>query len=55
MEDDADRLRSIANVMRQSGCEVPAWMLTLKKQRRGHYNAKAGAPKKVSVGAHMAG
>jgi ATP-dependent RNA helicase DDX52/ROK1 len=33
-EDDIPLLRSIANVMRLSGCEVPAWMLTLKKLPR---------------------
>ena len=30
-EDDAPMLRTIANVMRISGCEVPDWMLQLKK------------------------
>ncbi|DAZ97836.1 TPA: hypothetical protein N0F65_002506 [Lagenidium giganteum] len=30
-EDDMVYLRSIANVMRLSGCEVPEWMLSLKK------------------------
>lgn len=30
-EQDADQLRSVANVMRRSGCEVPDWMLSLKK------------------------
>jgi len=30
-EDDLPKLRSIANVMRQSGCEVPEWMLNIKK------------------------
>ena len=37
-EEDFGNLRTIANVMRLSGCEVPEWMLTLKKplsQRRG--------------------
>jgi len=29
--DDVDSLRSIANVVRLSGCEVPNWMLKLKK------------------------
>ena len=33
-EDDAWQLRSIVNVMRAAGCEVPAWMLQLKKERR---------------------
>jgi len=30
-KDDAEYLRSIANVMQASGCDVPDWMLTLKK------------------------
>lgn len=29
-QDDATYLRSVVNVMRQSGCEVPQWMLELK-------------------------
>lgn len=31
---DFDTLRSIVGVMRQSGCEVPDWMLRLKPQRK---------------------
>ncbi len=31
-EADFDNLRTIANVMRLSGCSVPDWMLTMKKQ-----------------------
>lgn len=35
-ESDFDNLRTIANVMRLSGCDVPDWMLTMKKkQQRG--------------------
>ncbi|KAH8556893.1 P-loop containing nucleoside triphosphate hydrolase protein [Umbelopsis sp. PMI_123] len=30
-KDDAPYLKSIVNVMRGSGCEVPEWMLTMKK------------------------
>ena len=30
-EDDKPMLRSIANIMKISGCEVPEWMLQLKK------------------------
>jgi ATP-dependent RNA helicase DDX52/ROK1 len=30
-DDDSDFLRAIVNVMRQSGCDVPQWMLELKK------------------------
>lgn len=33
-ESDMTMLRSIANVMKLSGCDVPAWMLTMKKMRR---------------------
>ena len=33
-EEDAWQLRSIVNVMRAAGCEVPDWMLHLKKERR---------------------
>ncbi|XP_020627483.1 probable ATP-dependent RNA helicase DDX52 isoform X2 [Orbicella faveolata] len=33
-EDDATNLRSIANVMKSSGCEIPDWMLKLKKPGR---------------------
>ena len=32
-EDDSDYLRSIANVMKISGCEVPEWMLQMKPLR----------------------
>lgn len=32
-EDDMVYLRTIANVMKISGCEVPDWMLSLKKAR----------------------
>ena len=32
-EMDFDNLRMIANVMKQSGCTVPDWMLNLKKSR----------------------
>ena len=43
-EADFDNLRTIANVMRLSGCEVPEWMLTMKKKRpprdkRGNKNS----------------
>lgn len=33
-EADAGSLRSIANVIKASGSEVPDWMLTLKKQKK---------------------
>merc|ERR1712151_1340156 len=31
---DFESLRSIVSVMRQSGCEVPDWMLRLKPQKK---------------------
>jgi ATP-dependent RNA helicase DDX52/ROK1 len=34
-ESDMPQLRTIANVMKLSGCDVPAWMLAIKKQNRG--------------------
>ncbi len=30
-ENDVSKLRSIANVMKLSGCEVPDWMLSIKQ------------------------
>ena len=46
-EDDMPSLRPIANVVKLSGCEVPDWMLTLKKQRRDVQKRRAiGAPQK---------
>jgi len=32
-EQDVGQLRAVANVMRTAGCEVPEWMLLLKKER----------------------
>ena len=34
-ESDFDNLRTIANVMKQSGCKVEDWMLQLKKGKKG--------------------
>ena len=34
-EADFDNLRTIANVMKQSGCKVEDWMLQLKKNKNG--------------------
>ena len=39
-EADFDNLRTIANVMKQSGCEVPEWMLNLKKTNSKNNVAK---------------
>ena len=40
-ESDFENLRTIANVMKQSGCVVPEWMLTLKQTR-----TKKGEPER---------
>mmetsp|Transcript_20824 Transcript_20824/g.62111 ORF Transcript_20824/g.62111 Transcript_20824/m.62111 type:complete len:521 (+) Transcript_20824:60-1622(+) len=34
-EKDGGSLRSIANVMKSSGCDVPEWMFKLRNQRKG--------------------
>ncbi|CAG2107613.1 unnamed protein product [Medioppia subpectinata] len=39
-EKDSDKLRSIANVMRRSGCDVPQFMLELNKRKRKFFNNK---------------
>ena len=41
-EGDFEHLRPIANVVKQSGCDVPEWMLTMRKARRN----KDGIPRK---------
>lgn len=33
-EEDSENLRMIANVVKQSGCDVPEWMLSLPKQEK---------------------
>ena len=33
-EEDSENLRMIAHVVRQSGCDVPDWMLSLPKQEK---------------------
>ncbi|KAI8137188.1 P-loop containing nucleoside triphosphate hydrolase protein [Fennellomyces sp. T-0311] len=37
-KDDLQYLRSVVNVMRESGCEVPDWMLTIKKANHKQRN-----------------
>jgi ATP-dependent RNA helicase DDX52/ROK1 len=37
-EADFDHLRTIANVMKQSGCRVEEWMLQLKPSHYHHHN-----------------
>lgn len=33
-QDDKPKLRSVANILRNSGCKVPEYMLTIKKQSK---------------------
>jgi superfamily II DNA/RNA helicase len=50
-EEDIPSLRSIANVMRISGCDVPEWMLTLKKMgRQDRKKLERHAPRRGYVG-----
>ncbi|KAL5478012.1 hypothetical protein EMCRGX_G024887 [Ephydatia muelleri] len=48
-EDDALNLRSIANVMKASGCEVPDWMLKLKKPSKNTKRKLSKNPVKRSA------
>ena len=41
-EADFDNLRTIANVMRLSGCEIPQWMLSMKKSAQTSLAPKRG-------------
>lgn len=43
-EADFDGVRTIANVMRLSGCEIPEWMLTMRK--RGRKNGDGAVPRR---------
>merc|ERR1712087_127800 len=44
-EEDADQLRSIANVMKASGCEIAPWMLQLKPLRKDERARRSMAPR----------
>lgn len=44
-EADFDNLRTIANVMKQSGCEVPEWMLNMKRSKKRNKNVAPRRPK----------
>jgi len=49
-EDDVVNLRSIANVMKASGCEIPEWMLQIKKPSRNAQKKLEVAPvKRASI------
>lgn len=47
-EADFDNLRTIANVMKQSGCHVEDWMLQMRK-KGGHSNKKASPPRRPTI------
>ena len=50
-EEDIQHLRTIANVMRISGCEVPEWMLTIKKlDRKERKRFEQHVPYRSTVG-----
>ncbi|CAI5948483.1 unnamed protein product [Closterium sp. NIES-65] len=57
-EEDEPNLRAIANVMAQSGTEVPAWMKALPKKRlRKHRDGEKSAvlpPKRAPISTHPA-
>ena len=49
-ESDMEYLRSIANVMKISGCDVPEWMLTMKKTNKNRKKyMKKYAPKRSGI------
>lgn len=43
-KDDLDSIRTVANVMKQSGCEVPDWILTAGKSHKHKASRKQRAP-----------
>ncbi|KDR12154.1 hypothetical protein L798_13909, partial [Zootermopsis nevadensis] len=49
-EDDTVNLRSIAHMLRESGCEVPEYMLTMKKaSKRARRKLESHAPYRESI------
>lgn len=49
-EDDTVNLRSIAHVLQESGCEVPEYMLTMKKaSKSARRKLESRAPKRESI------
>ena len=56
VENDIRLLRTIANVMRISGCDVPEWMLTLRKlERKAQKRLKTRAVKRSSFNGSLHG
>jgi len=52
VEDDLALLRTVANVMRVTGCAVPEWMLSVRRAPRGERaRLRTRAPKRKKVGA----
>ncbi|KAI9219360.1 P-loop containing nucleoside triphosphate hydrolase protein [Blastocladiella britannica] len=49
-KDDATYLRSIVNVVKESGCDVPEWMLSLRKaDQKSRQLIKRSAPKRATI------
>ncbi|ORZ33247.1 P-loop containing nucleoside triphosphate hydrolase protein [Catenaria anguillulae PL171] len=49
-KDDATYLRSIVNVVKESGCDVPEWMLGLRKaDQKTRKDLKRSAPKRDTI------
>jgi len=43
-EDDVEMIRTIANVMKASGCEVPEWIMKLKPPSKNKKKERAKRP-----------
>ncbi|XP_039753535.1 probable ATP-dependent RNA helicase DDX52 [Pararge aegeria] len=52
-QDDVVNLRSIASVMKQSGCEVPQYMLTLKQNASRRKNLLKKAPHRDQISTRL--
>jgi len=53
-EEDAGQLRAIANVMRAAGCEIPAWMLQLRRESASQRGKGADGTRGSAAGAQKA-
>lgn len=53
-QDDKPKLRSIANIMQNSGCKVPEFMLTIKKQsKKARRQLEKTVPKRDDIAVKM--
>ncbi|XP_077298707.1 DExD-box helicase 52 [Arctopsyche grandis] len=52
-QDDIPNLKSIVTVMKQSGCKVPEYMLTLKQTRKDRKQLKKTAPKREQISTEL--